>query len=187
VPIRVHVGGTIVRPTLTLSSSTLEYASAPESELISLLIFGAPTFALGGSDQERVQAVTGALLPTLGGAVESVLQRVLPGGFNTVQVNTSGRQDDLGLGLLENLSITAGKQIGNRTFLRVNTGVCRGPGQATNGLSQLYAGLAVEYRISTGLSAQVGADPGTAPCAQTASNAFGRLQFGFDLFREWIF
>ena len=190
IPIRVHIGGTIVRPTLTLSSSTPEYASAPESEIISLLIFGAPTFALSGSNQEQVRAVTGALLPSLGGAVEGVLQRVLPGGFNTVQVTTAGRQsqDDLaGLGLLDNLSITAGKQIGNRTFLRLNTGVCRGSAQTTNAAASLYAGLAVEYRISTGLSLQVGADPGTAPCAQVGSNAFGRLQFGFDLFREWIF
>jgi translocation and assembly module TamB len=191
VPIRVHIGGTIIRPALTLSSSSPQYASAPESELISLLVFGAPTFALSGSSQEQVRAVTGVLLPSLGGAVEGVLQRVLPGGFNTVQVNTAGRQsqDDLGgLGVLDNLSITAGKQIGNRTFLRLNTGVCRASAQAASGVASLYAGLAVEYRIATGLSAQVGVDPGVAPCARIGDSTVGlRMQFGFDLFKEWIF
>jgi translocation and assembly module TamB len=191
VPIRVHIGGTIVRPTLTLSSNSAQYASAPESELISLLVFGAPTFALSGSSQEQVRAVTGVLLPSLGGAVEGALQRVLPGGFNTVQVNTAGRQsqDDLGgLGLLDNLSITAGKQIGNRTFLRLNTGICRGSAQAAGGGASVFYGLAAEYRIATGLSAQVGMDPGVAPCAQLGLNTGGvRMQFGFDLFREWIF
>jgi translocation and assembly module TamB len=120
-----------------------------------------------------------------------VLQRVLPGGFNTVQVNTAGRQsqDDLGgLGLLDNLSITAGKPIGNRAFLRLNTGVCRGSAQAASGVTSLYAGLAIEYRIATGLSAQVGVDPGVAPCARISESTLGvHMQFGFDLFKEWIF
>jgi hypothetical protein len=30
-------------------------------------------------------------------------------------------------------------------------------------------------------------DPGSAPCTQLGTNGFPRLQFGFDLFREWIF
>ena len=46
IPVGVHIGGTIDRPLLTLSSNDPLYASAPESEIISLLIFGAPTFAL---------------------------------------------------------------------------------------------------------------------------------------------
>ena len=189
IPIRVHIGGTVVRPALTLASTSPLYASAPESEMISLLIFGAPTFALSGSNQSQVQAVTGVLLPGAGGFVEGALQRLLP-VFNTVQVNTAGRQsqDDLrDLGFLDNLSITAGKQLGNRTFLRLNTGVCGGSVQSAARGASLYYGVAAEYRIATGLSAQVGYDPGVAPCAQLGTNTLVRMQFGFDLFREWIF
>ena len=190
IPVRVHIGGTAVRPILSLTSSSPLYASAPESEIISLLIFGAPTFALDGDRQKTVSAVTGVLVPSVGGAVEGALQRLLP-VFNTVQVNTAGRQsqDDLSaLSILDNLSITAGKQLGDRTFLRLNTGICRASSQSTGrGGTSPYFGLAAEYRIATGLSAQVGVDPGAAPCARLGSDAFGRLQFGFDLFREWIF
>ncbi|WP_373065089.1 translocation/assembly module TamB domain-containing protein [Gemmatimonas sp.] len=187
IPVRVHIGGTYDVPVLTLSSSDPLYASAPESEIISLLIFGAPTFALDGAGQSTVRAVTGVLLPTVGGAVEGALQKFFP-GINTIQVTTAGgqsQQDLSALGLLDNLSISAGKQIGERTFLRANTGVCRG-GAASTG-SSLWIGLAAEYRISRSLTGQVGMDPGSAPCTQLSTNGFPRLQFGFDLFREWIF
>ena len=186
IPVRVHIGGTIERPVISLSSSDPLFASAPESEIISLLIFGAPTFALDGPSQDRVKAVTGLLLPSVGGAFEGALQRLLP-VFNTVQVNTAGGQakDDLSaLSLLDNLSITAGKQLGNRAFLRVNTGVCRSGGQAG---ASIWYGIAAEYRLARGLTAQVGIDPGIAPCTRLGVDALPRTQFGFDLFREWIF
>jgi translocation and assembly module TamB len=189
IPVRVHIGGTYDAPVLTLSSSDPLYASAPESEIISLLIFGAPTFALDGQSQSTVRAVTGVLLPSVGGAVEGALQRLLP-VFNTVQVSTAGgqTQNDLSaFSLLDNLSITAGKQLNDRTFLRLNTGVCRGAGQANTRGSSLWYGIAAEYRIARGLSGQVGVDPGSAPCTRLGSDVLPRMQFGFDLFREWIF
>ncbi len=187
IPVRVHIGGTYVVPVLTLSSSDPLYASAPESEIISLLIFGAPTFALDGAGQSTVRAVTGVLLPSVGGAVEGALQKFFP-GINTIQVTTAGgqsQQDLSALSLLDNLSISAGKQIGERTFLRANTGVCRGGASSTR--SSLWIGLAAEYRISRHLTGQIGMDPGSAPCTQLGTNGLPRLQFGFDLFREWIF
>ncbi|WP_411280110.1 translocation/assembly module TamB domain-containing protein [Gemmatimonas sp.] len=187
IPVRVHIGGTYDVPVLTLSSSDPLYASAPESEIISLLIFGAPTFALDGAGQSTVRAVTGVLLPTVGGAVEGALQKFFP-GINTIQVTNAGgqsQQDLSALSLLDNLSISAGKQLGERTFLRANTGVCRGG--AASSRSSLWIGLAAEYRISRNLSGQIGMDPGSAPCTQLGTNGLPRLQFGFDLFREWIF
>lgn len=189
IPVGVHIGGTLDRPMVTLSSRDPLYASAPESEIISLLIFGAPTFALDGQSQNTVRAVTGVLLPSAGGLVEGALQRLL--GLNTVQVTTAGGQtrDDLTanpLSILDNLSITAGKQIGERTFLRINTGLCRSAGQSLT-KSGIWAGVAAEYRLSRGFTGQVGVDPGSAPCSRVGLDVFPRLQFGFDLFREWIF
>jgi len=191
IPVRVHIGGTIERPLLTLSSDDPLYASAPESEVISLLIFGAPTFALDGQRQSTVRAVTGVLLPSVGGLVEGALQQLLPVKFNTVQVSTAGGQsgDELrdATALLDNLSISAGKQVGERTFLRVNTGLCRSSGEAAARGASLWYGVAAEYRLSRGLTAQVGVDPGSAPCSRIGGDPFPRMQFGFDLFREWIF
>lgn len=192
VPIKLHIGGGYNQPTLTLSSTDPLYSSAPESEIISLLIFGAPTFALDGQSQSTVRAVTGLLLPTVGGAVEGALQRILPGDFNTVQVSTGSNESLTSLApssLFDNLnlSISAGKQIGDRTYLRLNTGVCRGTGQASMQGAQLWAGIAVEYRIARGWLAQLGVDPGSAPCTRVGGTELPRMQFGFDLFRDWIF
>lgn len=185
VAVQVRIGGTLTQPVLRLSSSSPLYGAAPESELISLLIFGAPTFALDGDKQSTVRAVTGFLSPTLGGAAESLLQRLVP-TLNTVQVSTAGRSDALSeQALFDNLTISAGKQLGDRTFLRVNTGVCRGNSQTTARSTSVWYGLAAEYRFRPGLSAQIGADPGASPCTQLTSDR--RWQFGFDLFREWVF
>lgn len=188
IPVQVRIGGNYDAPELTLSSSDPLYASAPESEIISLLIFGAPTFALDGQSQSTVRAVTGVLLPTVGGAMEGALQRLLP-GLNTVQVTTAGGQSQGNLNafsLLDNLSISAGKQLGDRTFLRLNTGVCRGAGAADQQGAQLWYGIAAEYRIARNWSAQVGVDPGASPCTRLGGDLLPRMQFGFDLFREWI-
>lgn len=191
IPVGIHIGGNLEAPVLKLSSTDPLYSAAPESEIISLLIFGAPTFALDGQSQSTVRAVTGVLLPTIGGAVEGALQQLLP-GLNTVQLTNVGGQSgkeiqDDPANLLNNLSIMAGKQIGDRTFLRVNTGVCRGGNQSTVRSSPLWYGVAVEYRLGRGFSGQIGYDPGSAPCTRLGSDVLPSMQLGFDLFKEWIF
>lgn len=188
IPVRVHIGGNYDRPVLSLSSRDPLYSSAPESEIISLLLFGAPTFALDGQSQSTVRAVTGVLLPSVGGAVEGALQRLLP-VFNTVQVTTAGGQTAgqlSALSLLDNLSISAGKQVGDRTFLRLNTGVCRTASAAATRGASLWYGAAAEYRLGPLWSAQIGVDPGASPCTRLGPDVLPRMQFGFDLFREWI-
>jgi translocation and assembly module TamB len=190
IPVGIHVGGNLEAPVLKLSSTDPLYSSAPESEIISLLIFGAPTFALDGQSQSTVRAVTGVLLPTLGGAVEGALQQLVP-FLNTVQLTNVGGQSgkeiqDDPANLLNNLSLMAGKQIGDRTYLRANTGVCRGNNQ-TAGRNPLWLGLSVEYRLSRGFTGQIGYDPGSSPCTKLGNDALPNMQLGFDLFKEWIF
>lgn len=191
VAVNVAIGGTFDTPTLRLGTNDDSYANAPESEFISLLVFGAPTFALDGQRQQTVRAVSGVLLPSLSGQVEGTLQRLLP-VFNTVQVSTAGGQagDELGTfsSFLNNLSVTAGKQIGRRTYLRLDTGVCRGLASGASGNAlNLWYGIAAEYRIATGLTGQVGIDPGPSPCGARLGGAAPRMQLGFDLFKEWVF
>jgi translocation and assembly module TamB len=191
VPVKLHITGGYDNPVLTLSSTDPLFAAAPESEIISLLIFGAPTFALDGQRKSTVDAVAGLLIPTIGGAVEGRLQSILPGNFNTVQVSTgASNQGDQNAGIANsvNLSISAGKQIGDRTYLRINTGMCRGSAQTTRA-NPLWAGIAAEYTIARGWMAQVGVDQGSAQCSQVGSNEARQIvmQFGFDLFRNWVF
>ena len=197
IPVRVHIGGTLDVPELTFSSPDPLYTGAPDSEIISLLIFGAPTFALDGRGQSTVRAIQGVLAPTASGLVEGSLQRLLPGlgrySPNTIQVQTGRTGDEPGgliestTSLLDNLSVVAGKQIGDKLFLRLNTGVCRGSGAATNAGVSLWYGVAVEYQFARRYTAQVGVDPGAAPCSRIGGDVLPRMQFGFDVFREWVF
>ncbi|MEO7361688.1 MAG: translocation/assembly module TamB domain-containing protein, partial [Gemmatimonadaceae bacterium] len=86
--IHVAISGTFDDLALKLSTDDEVFSGAPESEVISLLIFGAPTFALNSASQNTVKSVTtGLLSSTVGGLVEGSLQRFLP--VNTVQLSTS--------------------------------------------------------------------------------------------------
>jgi translocation and assembly module TamB len=181
------LSGTLERPTLALSTDDAIGGRVPDTEVISLLLFGAPTFALDGTSQSTVQSVTNVLLPSVGGYVEGALGRLLP-VFNTVQLTTAGGAESTRsrFDLLNNVALSAGKQIGDRTFIRLNSGICRGTADAARDLTP-WLGLAIEYRLSPALSAQASADPGTAPCNRVGTDALSRLQFGFDLFHNWIF
>ncbi|HEX6559360.1 MAG TPA: translocation/assembly module TamB domain-containing protein, partial [Longimicrobiales bacterium] len=60
--IQVHVGGTLQSPTLALASE--DAATIPQSELLSFLLFGQPSFAFGGNPLTTGQQV---LEETVGG------------------------------------------------------------------------------------------------------------------------
>jgi translocation and assembly module TamB len=107
-----------------------------------------------------------------------------------VQVSSGGGGDE-GIGvmsLLSNVSVTAGKQIGSRTFLRLETGVCRSTASAVEAQAlNLWYGIAAEYRIAPGLTGQIGVDPGPSPCGALVGMTVRRMQVGLDLFKEWVF
>lgn len=182
-PIHVAISGTFDQLSLKLSTDDDVFSGAPESEIISLLIFGAPTFALNAQNQSTVKAVAGVATSSIGGFLEGGLQRLLP-IFNTLQLSTASDQNKY-VGL-DNFNLEAGKQLGDRTFLRLNGGLCRGS-SASNEF-KFTTGLSAEYRIRKALLAQVGVDQGASPCTQLGANGqLPKFQFGFDLFREWVF
>ena len=193
-PIHVAITGTFDKVSLNLSSDDDVFSGAPESEIISLLIFGTPTFALNSQNQSTVKAVTGILLPSLGGYAQQNLQKYVPvlGRLSTLEISTAGGSQDFGTGvsaassLFSNLNIAAGKQLNDRTFLRLNGGLCRATSGSTNLV--LTGGLSAEYRITRTLLAQIGVDQGAAPCTQLGTaGASLHWQFGFDLFKQWVY
>ena len=114
---------------------------------------------------------------------EGSLQRFLP--VNTVQINTAGGEKNDITSIFDNLNLGLGKQIGDRTFIRYNGGLCRA--SSSSGEVRITTGLSVEYRIRKSLLAQAGVDQGASPCTQVSGGKSLGLQFGFDLFREWVF
>ena len=186
--ITAHLTGTTDDKRLELSSVDLGSGVA-QSEIISYLIFGAPSFALNGQAQSTVRSATAVLVPSLGGVLEGFLGTLLP-FFNSLQVTTvagSGPQNITSApleGLLSSFALTAGRQVGTDSFLNLSAGVCRGRSTTGAQSAPAWFGVAAEYRPKGKLGAVISMDPGSSPCGRVGRFA-DIYQFGLDLFREW--
>lgn len=187
VHINARITGTVEEPRLVLSSNDLG-TTASETEIISYLLFGAPTFVLDGQSASAVRLATAALVPSLGGAAERALGARLP-FLSELQVVTvagdSPRDFTLNSfeGLLNSFALTAGTQIGTDSYLRLSGGVCRGENRAAQSLPAWF-GIAGEYRPRERLSAEISLTPGSSPCNRIGT--FTQIyQLGLDLYRDW--
>ena len=190
VHIRAQILGTIAEPRIVLSSDDQATTGSSDTELLSYLIFGVPSFALSGSNANALNTVRNALAPTLGGVAERALSAVLP-GVDMVRVNlasqsAAGAAGDQGSALLTNSSITAGQQLGERVFVSVNTGLCKRTGTGDLGNLTPWVGLSIEYRLDASSWISASMDPGTATCTQSTGVA-SHTQFGLDIYREFRF
>lgn len=113
VEIDVNIGGTMRQPSLGLASGTA--ANVPESELLSFLFFGQPSFALGGGGLAS-EALLGGFTELLSlGLGESLAQAGLP--FDLFQLRLSG----LGGAGANTASIVVGREIVDDVFLTVES------------------------------------------------------------------
>ena len=188
VHIRAQITGTVAEPRIVLSSDDPAATGASDTELLSYLIFGVPSFALGSSNSSALNTVRNALAPTLGGVAERALSAVLP-GVDMVRVTMASQGDATASSsdLLTSSSITAGQQLGERVFVSVNTGLCKSSsGSGQNDLTP-WIGLSLEYRLGPTSWIAASMDPGTAPCTTQSTGIGSVLQFGLDLYREFRF
>jgi translocation and assembly module TamB len=187
VQINARITGTVEEPRLVLSSNNLG-TTASETEIISYLLFGAPSFVLDGQSASAVRLATAALVPSIGGAAERALGAQLP-FLSELQVVTvagdSPRDFTLNSfdGLLNSFALTAGTQIGTDSYLRLSGGVCRGANPSAQSLPAWF-GIAGEYRPRERLSAEISLTPGSSPCNRIGT--FSQIyQLGLDLYRDW--
>ncbi|HVT38434.1 MAG TPA: translocation/assembly module TamB domain-containing protein, partial [Gemmatimonadaceae bacterium] len=184
ITITAHLTGTSDHPSLALASSDLGTAVA-QSELISYLIFGAPSFANGGQGISIQGSATAVLVPSLGGVVEGFLGSVFP-FFSSLQVTTVAGNGPQNLttnpldGLLNGFALTGGRQLGNESWLTLSGGVCGGSRLASTQSPPGWGSVSAEYRPKNKLSAVASFEPVGSAC-----NGVGRYQFGLDLFRDW--
>lgn len=187
VKIGARLTGAVDAPRLVLSSGDLG-TTASETEIISYLLFGAPSFVLDGQSASAVRLATAALVPSLGGAAERALGARLP-FLSELQVVTvagdSPRDFTLNSfeGLLNSFALTAGTQVGTDSYIRLSGGVCRGDNRAAQSLPAWF-GISAEYRPRERLSAEVSLTPGSSPCNRIGS--FAQIyQLGLDLYKDW--
>jgi hypothetical protein len=141
---------------------------------------------------EQYNAAFQAVLPAVGGLLERALADQLQ-FFDLFQINAGawGEQGNLSAagGALAGSRIGIGKQLGERTFLTANAGLCT-LGSGTGGSSFTSTlGLSLEHRLSSEYSLQLSVEPSTSAlfCRPGVANIDTPRQFGFDLFREWSF
>lgn len=201
VKIVAHIGGTLSQPRLELSSE--ERIPLSNTEILSYLVFGQPSFVSASSDNSSLRPVAAALLPSMGAVLERALADQIS-FIDYVQVQTGATGDQLtgqGYGsaaanVLSGTRIGVGKQVGERTFVTVNAGLCGlgglGGSQATGASFEKALGVTVEHRLNDGFSVQASMEPSSA--ALQCRPGFGASdignrppQYGFDIFREWSF
>jgi translocation and assembly module TamB len=195
VPVRITIGGTLVAPTLKLGSADPNFVLS-ESDAISYLFTGRPSFAVTTAADRYSNQTADLLLPTLSSALGDRVARAL--GLDQFQIESASGIYGQNFGAQSVLATTrlgGGIQIGSRTFVRATFGLCQlaglqGTGPANSGVSwaSLF-GAKVEYRFSQWISASVGVEPPTAALQCNVVNARNFVptpqQWGVDVARKW--
>lgn len=120
--INVRIGGTMERPTLALA--TPGTTAMPQSELLSFLLFGQPSFAVGGTETTSGEAIVGETF--IGGISEMLSIELEQAVIDQLGMSLDVFQIRLGGGRLDELgepSLVLGEEIGNNLFLTLESGV----------------------------------------------------------------
>jgi len=187
-----HISGTPTNPQLDLTSNARFTLS--NTEILSYLVFGQPSFSTNPDQTTNpvLQQVAAALLPSVGAVLERALADQV-GFIDYVQVQTGSTNDPTTgatTGFLSGTRIGVGKQLGNKTFVTVNAGLCGLSGQQSGISFGQSLGLTVEQRLADGYSLQASIEPSSAAllCHPGLTSIGSRPpQYGIDLFREWSF
>ena len=195
VRVRVHLGGTLLSPTVDLSSPDSQRVST--ADLVSYLATGQPSSQIGGPQGDYFSTASNVFLNS-GFQLRSSLcdeAGISAGSYDPNQ--TGGRV--AGTSILTGARINCSRQLGANTFLRLDYGLCQ-VGQlvgGSNGTSDPLTfadaiGLKVDYEVSSVLTLSLGIEPPTSAvlCTRDASaRGFAPTprQFGVDLFRVWRF
>ncbi len=182
VVVRAVIGGTLLVPRLSLESDQRPPLS--ETEIVSYLLFGRPSFDLAsgagapGSEQAIFQGALMGLAGVLSGELEQslVADLGLPVDYLAIRPGGGSVGDIFGSARVE-----AGTQIGERTFLTLNAGLC----QVVRGSQAL--GARVEYRLAPRWTLEASVEPTVQECRPVGFQIRPPVgyQYGMDLFWQW--
>ncbi len=188
--IRVHIGGTLVRPQLSLSSAD-SLLNISQTDLISYLLTGAPSFSVTS------QTAAASLLRGFGSYLGDQLRGF--GLFDVVDIELGRQGYSQGQtftgGIFNGARLGVGRQLGDRTFVSANAGLCQfgsllgGSGTSTSGNLAQSIGVKLDYRLNENVGVSAGYEPPTSALLCTSglgpTRGFAPTppQWGFDIFR----
>jgi autotransporter translocation and assembly factor TamB len=181
VTITAHIGGTMEKPTIGLTSDVTPPLS--ETELISYLVFGAPTVqAFLGSNESEKRSVfeqsAGQLVGVLSGKLESAITGSLGLPIDYFRIKPGEVQNGLA-----GTELVLGMQVhilGFPSFLRASPRFC--PREQLLSLDHL--GIDLETRLAPQWGVATSVDPVQGCESVMSSTAPRPYQFGIDLFWE---
>jgi hypothetical protein len=197
--IRVHLTGPLSSPVVALESG--EAYAMTQTDMVSYLVFGVPSSALGDRENSTLQLALQNVIPTLQAALSSQLGQRL-GGLN-LQVTPGGYDysangsNKLG-GMLFTTRVGGEWQLGENLYASLSTGLCQldqsNKGSGESDLSSIADGLGgkVEYRFNQSTALKAGREP-PASALNCGKSLTGRAfiptpsQWGISLFKSWRF
>ncbi|HET7790071.1 MAG TPA: translocation/assembly module TamB domain-containing protein [Gemmatimonadales bacterium] len=176
VTVVARIGGTLLAPQLHLSALNQDLS---QTEIISYLLFGQGTFELSG-DQSAFADKNAMVKSAVAGIVSREVERSLVSDLGVpldyVEIRPGDPADPL-----SGLRFTAGWQIGRKTFLLVNAGLCQSrQTTVTNAL-----GASLQFRFNDQWRTEASFEPvRTCSDITVQSNIVPPRQVGLDLFWE---
>lgn len=158
IDILVNITGTVQFPRISLSSNTRP--PLPESEIMSLLLFGRPTFGLGGATGRLAQEVL--VQEAIGGILFAPLEEIFlqTGLIDYVQFRSVG--GDLGVGRTLGLTtVEVGAGISDNVFLTLEcgVGVIFGGTGGADGAGGSACGTRLEVELGRNFTASAAYEP----------------------------
>lgn len=154
VDVQVRIGGNLDAPTLSLASA--EFADIPQSELLSFLLFGQPSFALGGGTSGSA-LVEQTLAGGAADLVTAELQRALSEGLGLSPDVFQVRFGTSRLRRFTSPTVVVGQQIAPDVFLTVETAINALLQQTQNG-PNIWA-VRLEWAFDPTSTARIGVEP----------------------------
>ncbi len=172
-----HITGTLSAPHVALEA---EHQDLSQTEVISYLLFGKPSFELsggqGGLTDQR--ALLQGAVSVLSGEIERTLVSDLGIPLDYVEIRPGAATDPF-----SGVQLAVGRQLGPKTFLVVNAGFCQGRPIAVGNT----IGVSLQYRMSPEFRTEASFEPvrscTTDPLGEVQSATVPR-QAGFDLIWE---
>ncbi|HEY6808618.1 MAG TPA: translocation/assembly module TamB domain-containing protein, partial [Gemmatimonadales bacterium] len=181
VTVLANIGGTLLVPKLTLSADKRDLS---QTELISYLLFGQPSFELASdrsSGQGNRSVVLDNAVAVLSNAISGELERTVVSDLG-VPLDYFEFRPDNPTDPFSGAQLAAGWQIGRKTFLVLNAGFCQGTAiDVGNAL-----GASLQYRFNSEWRTEASFEPvRSCDAAITSVSATPAVrQVGLDLFWE---
>jgi len=182
-PIVAKIGGSILEPTLSLSSPGRVLA---ERDLVSYLMFGRSEFQQSGGGQatgvtQAVQAGVAMLSTALTSEVQRSLVNDFGIGIDLLELRPGFSNGGLS-GMSSSTQLTAGWQLGSKWFVAFNAGLCLGA--QAGSISSRNFGASLEYRFAKHWRTQVIAAPAQSCLSGTTSTTQSLYKLGANLLWE---